>query len=131
MTTNLRKLAAILAVIAGESRISLGALEAAVAWIEYAAATVNVIASTVEDRRQMLRLHEDGDAVLKALKDLGADLARVSHRDARRKANLDAARFKGAVGRLLREAPAPIVVDSVDVVTGNGARRKKTLLRLV
>jgi hypothetical protein len=131
MTTNLRKLAAILAVIAGESRISVGALEAAVAWIEYAAATVNVIASTVEDRRQMLRLHEDGEAVLGALKDLGADLAPVSQRDARRKANLDAARFKGAVGRLLREAPAPIAVDSVDVVTGNGAKRKKTLLRLV
>ena len=131
MTTNLRKLAAILAVIGGESRISVGALGAAVAWIEYEAATVNVIASTVEDRRQMLRLHEDGEAVLGALKDLGADLAPVSQRDARRKANLDAARFKGAVGRLLREAPAPIAVDSVDVVIGNGAKLKKTLLRLV
>ena len=131
MTTNLRKLAAILAVIAGESRISVDALKAAVAWIEYAAATVNVVASTVMDRRQMLRLHEDAEAVLEALKGLGADRASVSHRDARRRADLDAARFKGAVGWLLNKAPAPLAVDIEDFVSGNGVKRKKTLLRLV
>ena len=51
----LRKIAAILAVMNGEHEISEGALEAAIAWIEYAAGTVNAIATT----RRRAEEHQD------------------------------------------------------------------------
>ena len=51
----LRKIAAMLAVMNGEHEISEGALEAAIAWVEYAAGTVNAIAATAAERQK----HQD------------------------------------------------------------------------
>jgi hypothetical protein len=130
LTAHLRKIAAILAVIAGESRVSVGALEAAVAWVEYGAATVNVIASTVEDRRRMKRLRANGEGILRALKDLKADVEPVSHREVKRKTNLDARHFKAAVAWLLDKAPSSISVVEVEYRSGNGGIQKKSMLAL-
>jgi hypothetical protein len=131
MTTNCRKLAAILAVINGESRISIGALEAAAAWVEYGAATVNTVASSVGDRRHMQQLRQDGEAILNALDDLATNLiGPVSARDARRKTGLDGSRFKAAVASLQAQAPSPIVVTEEDYVSGTGVKRRKSMLGL-
>jgi hypothetical protein len=131
LTAQLRKIAAILAVIAGESRVSVGALEAAVAWVEYGAATVNVIASTVQDRRHMDRLRADGEAILRALKDLKADVTPASQREVRRKTNLDVKHFRAAVARLLNKAPSPIAVVEVEYRSGKGGIHKKSMLALL
>jgi hypothetical protein len=131
LTAHLRKIAAILAVIAGESRVSVGALEAAVAWVEYGAATVNVIASTVQDRRRMDQLRGDGETILRALKDLKADVKPVSHRDVKRKTNLDVKRFRAAVARLLDKAPSPIAVVEAEYCSGKGGIQKKSMLVLL
>jgi hypothetical protein len=130
LTAHLRKIAAILAVIAGESRVSVGALEAAVAWVEYGAATVNVIASTVDDRRRMKRLRANGEAILRALKNLKADVKPVSQREVKRKTNLDALRFKAAVAWLLDKAPSAIALVEVEYRSGNGGIQKKSTLAL-
>jgi hypothetical protein len=131
MTTNCRKLAAILAVINGESRISVGALEAAAAWVEYGAATVNTVASTVGDRRRMQQLRQDGEAIVKALDDLATNLiGPVSARDARRKTGLDGPRFKAAIASLQAQAPSPIVVSVEEYVSGTGVKKKKSMLGL-
>jgi hypothetical protein len=130
LTAHLRKIAAILAVIAGESRVSVGALEAAVAWVEYGAATVNVIASTVEDRRRMKRLGANGEAILRALKDLKADVKAVSQREVKRKTNLDAKRFKSAVAWLLSKAPSPIALVEAEYRSGKGGAQKRSMLEL-
>jgi hypothetical protein len=130
LTAHLRKIATILAVIAGESRVSAGALEAAVAWVEYGAATVNVIASTAQDRSRMDRLRVDGEAILRALKDLKADVKPASQREVRRKTNLDARRFRAAVAWLLGKAPAPIAVVEVEYRSGKGGVQRKSMLGL-
>jgi hypothetical protein len=131
MTTNCRKLAAILAVINGESQISVGALLAAAAWVEYAAATVNAVASTVGDRRSMQQLRQDGEAILNALDDLATNLiGPVPARDARRKTGLDGSRFKAAVASLQAQAPSPIVVTEEDYVSGTGVKKTKSMLGL-
>jgi hypothetical protein len=131
MTTNCRKLAAILAVINGESQISVGALAAAAAWVEYGAATVNTVASTVADRRRMQQLRQDGEAIVKALDDLATGLiGPVSAREARRKAALDGPRFRAGVAWLQAQAPSRIVVSVEEYVSGAGGAHKKSMLGL-
>jgi hypothetical protein len=131
MTTHLRKIAAILAITAGENRVSVGALRAAAAWVEYGAATVNVIASTVKDRRRMEELRGDSEAILKALAALSADGEPVLQRAARRKANLNGERFAAAVASLQKRAPSPIEVHVVDCPSGRSGIQKKTMLSLM
>jgi hypothetical protein len=131
VTTNCRKLAAILAVMNGESRISVGALEAAAAWIEYGAATVNAIASTARERRRMLQLRQDSEAIVKALHDLATHfIGPVSQREARRQAGLSGPRFDAAVEWLQAQAPSPIAVSQQDYVSGSGGVKKKSMLGL-
>jgi hypothetical protein len=131
MTTNCRKLAAILAVINGESQISVGALAAAAAWVEYGAATVNTVASTVADRRRMHQLRQDGEAIVKVLGDLATNqIGPVSAREARRKAALDGPRFSAGVAWLQAQAPSRIVVSVEEYVSGAGGAHKKSMLGL-
>ena len=101
---HLWKIAGALAVMNGESEISLGALEAAFAWSDYASATIDVIASTAAERKTMKILTDDGKKVLEAAKEMGADVAPVSARDLRRKTPFDKRRFDIAVTSLLRMA---------------------------
>jgi hypothetical protein len=131
MTAHLRKIAAILAVAAGESRVSIGALEATLAWVGYGAGTVNVIASTVDDRRRLNRIWADADAILKALRDLKADVKPASQREFMRKANVSNNRFRAAITWIQGKAPSPITVNEVEYRSGTGGMQKKTTLGLV
>ena len=125
-----RKLAAILAVINGEHEISEGALEAAIAWIEYAAGTVDAIAATADDRRKTKILCDDGETIVSALKALGAGAKPMSCREVQRKAQLDKKRFNAAVGGLLRQAPSPIALSGEDWTSGRGGTRRRGMLSL-
>jgi hypothetical protein len=125
-----RKLAVIVAIMNGEHEISTGALEAAIAWVEYAAATINLVAATAMDRQRAKILADDGKAVLAALKDLGGDAKPLPSVEVRRKAQLDKKRFEAAVGRLQREAPSPIVVSEETWTIGQGAQRSRAMLML-
>jgi len=126
----LRKIAAILAVINGEHQISEEALEAAIAWVEYAAGTVNAIAATAAERRHTRNLADDGDAILAALKALGADTKPVGSRQVQRKTHLDKKRFDAAIEELLQQGPAPITILESAYAGGQGARRTRALLTL-
>ncbi len=106
----LRKIAAILAVMNGEHEISEGALEAAIAWVEYAAGTVNAIAATAADRKKTRILADDGETILAALKALGGDMKPVSSREVQRKARLDKKPFDAAIVELMQQGPAPISI---------------------
>jgi hypothetical protein len=126
----LRRIAAILAVMNGESEISEGALEAAIAWVDYAAGTVNAIATTASERKNTRILAGDGETILAALKALGGDGKPVSRRDVQRKTRLEKKRFEAAIVELMQQGPAPIVVSESAYTIGRGARRTQTLLAL-
>jgi hypothetical protein len=126
----LRKIAAILAVMNGEHEISVGALEAATAWIEYGAGTVNAIAATAAERKKTKVLAEDGEAILVALKDLGGDVNPVSSREVRRKTRLDKKRFDVAIVELSQQGPSPIVVLEQKYVSGHGTQQTRAMLVL-
>ena len=72
LTTNARKIAGILAVIAGEPAVSVGAIKAAAAWVRHGAATVNALASTVDERLKTARAQQAAETVLEALGKLAA-----------------------------------------------------------
>ena len=129
-STSLRKLAAILAIMNGESRVSVGALEAAVAWIEYSEASANTIAATITDRRGHAKLKDDAATVLTALKALGGDSQPVPARDVQRKTHFDKKRFEAAVRFFTSHPPSPIEVVEQDWASGNGTVRKRSLLKL-
>ncbi len=106
LTTNARKIAGILSVIAGEPAVSVGAIKAAAAWVRHGAATVNALASTVDERLKSARAHKDADAVLKALGKLGPGVL-VPQRDVRRAAHLTAEQMKAAIApRYRRKIPS-------------------------
>jgi len=65
LTTNARKIAGILAVIAGEPAVSVGAIRAAAAWVRHGAATVNALASTVDERLKTARAQQAAETVLR------------------------------------------------------------------
>jgi hypothetical protein len=131
LATNLRKLAAILAVLNGESQISIGALRSAAAWIDYISDTVNVITSDITARRRMRAVQRDVEAIVKALKELNADwLAEVPQRDVLRKTHLKQKAFEAALAWLRARAPSPIVVSVENYTANNGATRQRTLLEL-
>ena len=102
-TVHLWKIAGVLAVMNGELEISAGAFEAARAWSDYATATIDAIASTAAERKKMKVLTDDGKRVLEAAKELGADEAPVSVREARRKTPFDKKRFDAAVTESLTD----------------------------
>ena len=93
----LRRIAGVLAVMNGEHEISVGALEAAFAWVDYAAATIDAIAATAADRKKTHALTSDGEVVLAALTDLGGDRTPVSTRDILRKTRMDKTRLDAAI----------------------------------
>ena len=128
--TSLRKLAAILAIMNGESRVSVGALEAAVAWIGYSEASANIIAATISDRRRHAKLKEDAAAILAALKALGGDTNHVPSREVYRKAHFDEKRFEAAIGFITSRPPSLVEIVEQDWVAGNGTVRKRSLLKL-
>ena len=125
-----RKIAAILAVINGEHEISEKALEAAMAWIEYAAGTVNAIAATADDRQKTKVLSDDGETILAALKAIGGGAKPVPKREVQRKTQLDKKRFDAAVGGLLQHAPSPIAVSEEDWTSGRGGIRQRAMIAL-
>ena len=126
----LRRIAAILAVMNGEHEISEGALEAAIAWIEYAAGTVNAIATTAADRKRTKILADDGETILTALKALGSDGKPVGSREVQRKTHLDKERFDAAIVELMQQGPTPITVLEEAYTSGHGTRRTRALLAL-
>jgi Bifunctional DNA primase/polymerase, N-terminal/Primase C terminal 2 (PriCT-2) len=126
----LRKIAAILAVMNGEHQIGVGALEAAIAWIEYGAGTVNAIAATAAERKNTKILAEDGETILAELKTLGGDTKPVSMREVRRKTRLDKKRFDAAIVELLQQGPSPIVVFEEKFVSGHATQRTRAMLIL-
>jgi hypothetical protein len=126
----LRRVAAILAVMNGEQEISEGALEAAIAWIEYAAGTVNAIAATAADRKRTKILADDGETILAALKTLGGDVKPVSSREVQRKTRLDKKPFDAAIAELTAQGPAPITIQEEIYTIGHGAKRTRALLAL-
>jgi hypothetical protein len=127
---HLWKVAGVLAVMNGESQISVGALQAAFAWSDYASATIDVIASTAAERKKMKALTDDGRRILEAAKELGADQTPVSAKDVRRKTRLDKKNFDVAVNVMQRMGPSPILVSEEDFVSGNGTRRKRAVISL-
>lgn len=78
----------------------------------------------------MERLRVDGEAILRALRDLRADLKAVPQREARRKAKLDDNRFRAAVAFLQEKAPSSITVGEAPYHSGTGGLRKKSMLGL-
>ena len=130
LARSLRKLAAILAIMNGESRVSVGALEAAVAWIEYSEASANTIAATITDRRGHAKLKDDAAMVLTALRALGGGAQNVPARDVRRKAHFDEKRFEAAVNFITSRPPSSVEIIEEDWASGNGTVRKRSLLRL-
>ena len=125
-----RKIAGILAVMNGEHEISEGALKAAIVWVEYAAATIDAVAATAQERRRTLTVSGDSEAILTALKDLGADAKPVSSSDVRRKTRLDKKRFDAAIGSLLQQAPSAIDLSSESWISGNGTKKERAMLAL-
>ena len=126
----LRKIAAILAVMNGEPEISEGALEAAIAWIEYAAGTVNAIAATAADRKNTKILAEDGETILATLKALSAGTKPVSSREVQRKTRLDKKRFDAAIVELLQQGPSAITLLEEKFVSGHATQRTRAMLIL-
>jgi hypothetical protein len=110
--------------------ISTGALEAAFAWVDYAAATIDAIAATAADRRKTHVLTSDGEAVLAALTELGDDRTPVPTRDILRKTRMDKTRLDAAITTLLRMGPSPIVLAQEDYVSGNGTKQRRAVLSL-
>jgi hypothetical protein len=126
----LRKIAGVLAVMNGEHEITEGALEAAIAWVEYAAGTVNAIAVTAAERMHTRILADDGETILAALRVLGGDKKPVSTREVQRKTRLDKKRFNAAINELALQGPAPITVLEDAYTVGHGARQRRALLIL-
>ncbi len=83
--TKLRKIAAILDRDERRKPDSVGALEAADAWIDHSAASANVIAATLTDRAATRSCEETPQRYLTALKALGGDIQAASSCDVRRK----------------------------------------------
>jgi hypothetical protein len=130
LTVYWRKLAAILAVMNGEPEISVGALDAARVWIDYAGETVDAIAATAAERKRTRVLIDDGETVLKTLKVMEADKAPVSARAVQQRAHLDKKEFEAAILSLTRLGPSPITVSTEMATTGSKARRAKTMITL-
>jgi hypothetical protein len=128
--TNFRKLAAVLAIMNGESRVSVGALEAAVAWIEYSEASADTITTTISERRRHTKLKADGETVLAALKALGGATQAVPSREVRRKTGFDEKQFQAAIGFIDSRPPSPIEIVEQEWVSGNRTVRKRALLKL-
>jgi hypothetical protein len=126
----LRKIAAILAAMNGEHEISEGALEAAIAWIEYAAGTVNAIATSAAERKNTRILAGDGETILAALKALGGDSKSVSSREVQRKTRLDKKRFDAAIVELMQQGPSPIALLEEKFVSGHATQRPRAMLTL-
>jgi Bifunctional DNA primase/polymerase, N-terminal/Primase C terminal 2 (PriCT-2) len=123
-----RKIATILSVVNGEYEISIGALEAAISWVEYAAGTINAIAASAVERQKAKTLSDDGEKVLAALKALGGDTKPIPSRDVRRKAQLESKPFDVAVAALLQHAPSPIVMSAESWASGRRTTRQRAML---
>jgi hypothetical protein len=130
LTVYWRKLAGILAVMNAEPQISVGALDAARAWIDYAGETVDAIAATAAERQRTRVLIDDGETVLKTLKAMEADKAPVSARAVQQRAHLDKKEFEAAILSLTRLGPSPITVSAEMATVGSKAQRAKTMITL-
>ena len=111
LTTNARKIAGILAVIAGEPAVSVGAIKAAAAWVRHGAATVNALASTVDERLKTARAQKAAETVLEALGKLGPGVL-VPQREVRRAAHLTAEQMTAAIAFLTGQAPSAIRIEA-------------------
>ena len=130
LTTNARKIAGILAVIAGEPAVSVGAIKAAAAWVRHGAATVNALASTVDERLKTARAQQAAETVLEALGKLGGPGVLVPQREVRRAAHLTAEQMKAAIAFLTGQAPSAIRIEAETYTSGNGAQLRRPVIGL-
>lgn len=132
LETNTRKLAVILATMNGESSVSLPALKAAIAWIDYSAGTINKIVATVEDRMRADELNRIADKVLDALHAFGGQ---ASFGQIAKKLNLDTKKtrpkLESAIASLSHTVPAVIDVVNVKKEIKGGRSRTVKEVRLV
>lgn len=108
ITTNARKLAPILAMIAGEPFVNDACVRAAIAWARYASATVDVVASTLKDRVKHHKVREHAETVWNAVREATekSEGEFPTTRDIQRKTRLKQAELMAAVEWLLSQAPA-------------------------
>jgi hypothetical protein len=115
VTTNGRKLAAILALANGEHEVSAECVKAAVAWMTYASATVDVVVSAVEDRIRQAKLTADAvkvhQSIIRLTEKAGGELP--TRRDVARNTEMNAARLAAAINALQKAAP-PLVVTQTE-----------------
>ena len=130
LTTNARKIAGILAVIAGEPAVSVGAIKAAAAWVRHGAATVNALASTVDERLKTARAQQAAETVLEALGKLGGPGVLVPQREVRRAAHLTAEQMTAAIAFLTGQAPSAIRIEAETYTSGNGAQARRPVIGL-
>lgn len=132
LETNTRKLAVILATMNGEVSVSLPALKAANAWIDYSAGTINKIVATVEDRMRADELGRIADKVLDALYSFGGQ---ASFSQIAKKLNLDTKKtrpkLESAIASLSHTVPAVIDVVNVKKINKDGRSRAVKEVRLV
>jgi hypothetical protein len=112
ITTNARKLAPILALIAGEPFVNAGCVRAAIAWARFASATVDVVASTLKDRVKHHTVTEHAEKVWRAVKEAVEESngALPTTREIQRVTHLNRNQLLAAVDWLQAQAPALITV---------------------
>lgn len=125
MTTNVRKLAPVLALLNGEATVGAAAVDAAWAWVRYSADTVNAIAASAQERQASLKMSSDVALVVAVLREEGADVGIcVRRRDVVRQSKLPVKRVTAAIGVMQSKSPAWVEVVSERVAIGNGAKRE-------
>ena len=67
LTTNARKLAGLLALINGEHQVGAQAVKSAIAWVSYGSKTIDVVASTIEARKQKAHVRKLSEKVWRTI----------------------------------------------------------------
>lgn len=113
VTTNTRKLAAILAVMSGEHTVGPEAVRAAAAWAAYCSKTVDVVVSDFKDRVAFAKVKAHAERVWRFTRKLteegGGEYP--TRRDVVRHSKLTSAEVSAAVSWLAGQSPALIEID--------------------
>lgn len=132
LETNTRKLAVILATMNGETSVSLPALKAAIAWIDYSAQTINKVVATAKDRMSNEAVSRDAQKVLGAL---AAFEGQASYTELARKLGYDKKQGKykleAAIARLTTAVPPVIEVINSIRQKSNGKKQTLKVIRLI
>ena len=106
-----------------------GAIKAAAAWVCHGAATVNALASTVDERLKTARAQKDADAVLKPWISWRPGHARAPTGPAQGSPST-AEQMAAAIGFLTGQAPSAIAIKAETYTSGNGAKARRPLIGL-